>query len=69
MLKRGLLCEVDDEYLPTAPAVEPEQQLELDLLHASAVLRTTTGARTGRLVGRVGNRILARRSQPTERTW
>jgi len=67
MLRRGLLGEVDDEFLPTAPEVEPEQQLELDLLHASATLRIATGARTGKLVRRVGNRMLARRSQPAER--
>lgn len=67
MLERGLLGEVDDEYLPAAPEVEPDQQLALDLLQASATLRIATGPRRGRLVRRVGSQTLARRLESDER--
>ena len=58
MIERGLLGDAEDEYLPVAPEVDPERQLELDLLQASASMRIATGARAGELVRRVGNRIL-----------
>ena len=44
----------DDEYIPAAPDVEPDRQLEMDLLQASATLRIATGPRAGGLVRRVG---------------
>jgi len=68
MIKRGLLGDAEDEYLPVAPEVDPERQLELDLLQASASLRIATGARTGKLVRRVGNRILAHHGDPDARS-
>ena len=62
MAKRGLLGEEDAEYVPAAPEVEPDRQFELGLLQASASMRIATGPRAGRLVRRVGNRVLSRRS-------
>ena len=68
MIKRGLLGDAEDEYLPAAPEVDPERQLELDLLQASASLRIATGARAGKLVRRLGNRILAHQEDPNARS-
>ncbi len=67
VIERGLLGEAEDEYFPVAPEVDPERQLELDLLQASASMRIATGARAGKLVRRVGNRILARSEAPNTR--
>jgi len=67
MLRRGLFGAANDEFVPMLPEAEPEQQLELELLHASAALRIATGGRTGKLVRRVGSRSLARRTRSGRR--
>jgi hypothetical protein len=59
MIKRGLLGDAQDEYMPAAPEVDPDRQLELHLLQASASLKIATGARAGKPVRRAGNRTLA----------
>jgi len=60
MVKRGLLGKTEDEYLPSAPEVDPDRQLELRLFEASASLRIATGPRAGRVVRRVGARRVER---------
>ena len=67
MVESGLLGNDDDEYVPAAPEVEPDRQLELGLLQASASMRIATGPRAGRPVRRVGSRSLSRRDDAGER--
>ncbi len=66
MVRRGLLGSTEDECVPTGPEVEPERQLELGLVAASASLRVASGPRAGLMVRRVG-RPRPRREGPGSR--